>query len=38
MRRRLVAAVRAGRLDEQRVNEAVGRVLRLRSTALGCTP
>ncbi|MBW3604621.1 MAG: glycoside hydrolase family 3 protein [Actinobacteria bacterium] len=36
MRRRLVAAVRDGRLDETRLNEAVGRMLRLRADATPC--
>lgn len=37
MRRRLVAAVRAGRLSEARLDEAVGRMLALRQRARPCT-
>jgi beta-N-acetylhexosaminidase len=37
MRRRLVAAVRAGRLGEARLDEAVGRVLALHGDARPCT-
>jgi beta-N-acetylhexosaminidase len=36
MRRRLVAAVRAGRLPEDRLDEAVGRMLALRQRARPC--
>lgn len=36
MRRRLVAAVRAGRLPKDRLNEAVGRMLALRQRARPC--
>lgn len=37
MRRRLVDAVRAGRLPEDRLNEAAGRVLRLHDDSRPCT-
>ncbi|CAN5914886.1 hypothetical protein BH23ACT10_BH23ACT10_05860 [soil metagenome] len=36
MRRRLVAAVRTGRLDEARLDEAVGRMLRLHPGTVAC--